>query len=126
MVVLCHAQLSYLIGQPSQLSQIERAQYTLFSFLFSHSFDPFSRSARSKSGGKAGIEKRKLQNKMRRETKGARKEIRADAAFIANLRAKQTRETDAYRKRKTKELLAGLGDQEGDFRKLQKKKKHMK
>jgi hypothetical protein len=63
---------------------------------------------------------------MKRERKGARKEIRADSAFIANLKAKKTRESDAHRKRKTKELMAGLGDQEGDCRKLQKSKKHLK
>ena len=38
----------------------------------------------------------------------------------------QMRDADATRKRKTKELLSGLGNQEGDWRKMQKKRKHMK
>ena len=38
----------------------------------------------------------------------------------------QSREADDIRKRKTKELLSGLGNQEGDWRKMQRKRKHMK
>ena len=32
---------------------------------------------------------------------------------------------DLERQRKTKELLSGLGNQEGEFRKMQRKKKRM-
>ena len=38
----------------------------------------------------------------------------------------QMREADATRKRKTKELISGLSNREGNWRKLQKKRKHMK
>ena len=38
----------------------------------------------------------------------------------------QMRAADSARKMKTKELLSGLGNQEGDWRKMQRKRKHMK
>ena len=46
--------------------------------------------------------------------------------IIETVNPAQMREADATRKRKTKELISGLGNQEGDWRKMQKKRKHMK
>ena len=57
------------------------------------------------------------------ERKGARKEIRADNAFLATQRAKLARAKDVDRQEKTKAIFSGLASQEGDYKKLLKKKK---
>ena len=57
------------------------------------------------------------------ERKGARKEIRADNAFLASQRAKLARAKDLDRQEKTKAIFSGLASQEGDYKKLLKKKK---
>ena len=66
-------------------------------------------------------EKAKLEHKMKREFKAAKKDIRADNAFLAAQRAKEIRFKDMERVRKTKEIMSGLGVQEGEFRLMQKK-----
>ena len=57
------------------------------------------------------------------EKKGARKEIRKDTAFLAAQKAAELRAKDADRRQKTKDLLNSLANQEGDYQKLQRKKK---
>ena len=56
---------------------------------FPSSFDPF---VKKRTGSKEKLEQSKLLHKMKREKKGAKKDIRADAAFIAEQRAKEARE----------------------------------
>lgn len=56
---------------------------------FLSSFDPF---VKKRTGPKEKLELSKLMHKMKREKKGAKKEIRADSAFIAAQRAKEARE----------------------------------
>lgn len=67
---------------------ISKPCFKTASFLFS-SFDPF---VKKRTGPKDKQEMSKLLHKMKREKKGAKKDIRADAAFIANQRAKEARE----------------------------------
>ncbi|XP_059084097.1 nucleolar protein 14-like [Tigriopus californicus] len=86
-------------------------------------FDPF---VKKRVGSREKLELSKLLHKTKREKKGAKKEIRADAAFIASQKAKDRRELDLERTKKTKAILSSLGNQEGDVRKLQRKKSRMK
>lgn len=57
-------------------------------FLF-FSFDPFAR--KRETGSKEKQEMSKLLYKMKREKKGAKKDIRADMAFLATQKAKEAR-----------------------------------
>ena len=68
----------------------------------------------------------KLNHKLKREKKGAKKDLRADAAFLAKQKAKERREKDADRMKKTKAILAGLGGQEGEYRQMQRQKSKKK
>ena len=69
----------------------------------------------------------KLNHKLKREKKGAKKDLRADSAFLAKLKYKEKRDKDQDRLFKTKAILGGLGSQEGEYRTFlrekQKKKK---
>ena len=87
------------------------------------SFDPF---VKKRNLSKDKQELAKLNHKLKREKKGARKDLRADSAFLARLKAKEKRDKDTDRMAKTKAILGGLGGQEGEYRQMQrqKKKKH--
>eukprot|EP00095_Tigriopus_kingsejongensis_P002460 maker-scaffold1069_size64751-snap-gene-0.13 protein:Tk02460 transcript:maker-scaffold1069_size64751-snap-gene-0.13-mRNA-1 annotation:"nucleolar protein 14 homolog" len=86
-------------------------------------FDPFMKK---RVGSREKLELNKLIHKTKREKKGAKKDIRADAAFLATQKAKDRRERDLERMKRTKDILSGLGNQEGEVRQLEKKKKRMK
>uniref|UniRef100_A0A0K2TJ27 Nucleolar protein 14 n=1 Tax=Lepeophtheirus salmonis TaxID=72036 RepID=A0A0K2TJ27_LEPSM len=83
-------------------------------------YDPFQKK---RSGNKEKLENDKFIHKIKREMKGAKKDIRADSAFLAKQKAKELRQRDEERQRKTKEILSGLGNQEGDYRKIVNSKK---
>ena len=87
------------------------------------SFDPF---VKKRNLSKDKQELAKLNHKLKREKKGAKKDLRADAAFLARLKAKEKRDKDADRMSKTKAILGGLGGQEGEFRQIQRQKKKKK
>ena len=86
-------------------------------FIF-FSFDPLQKK---RNGPKS--EMSKLNHKLKREKKGAKKDLRADSAFLAKQKAKEKRDKDSERMRKTKAILSGLGSQEGEFRQFQRQKK---
>ena len=65
----------------------------------------------------------KLNHKLKRERKGAKKDLRADTAFLAKQKAKEKRERDVDRMQRTKAIMSGLGSQEGEFRQFQRQKK---
>lgn len=67
-----------------------------------------------------------MNHKLKREKKGAKKDLRADAAFLARQKAKERREKDSDRMQKTKAILGGLGGQEGEYRQFQRQKKKNK
>lgn len=73
-------------------------------------------------GTKAYLEKQKLLYKLKRERKGARREIQRDTAFLARQQLIETLQSDAERKRKIGQIMGGLQVQEGEFKKLKKKK----
>jgi uncharacterized protein (DUF2225 family) len=59
---------------------------------------------------------------MKREKKSAKKDLRADTAFLAKQKSKELREKDADRMQRTKSILSGLGGQEGEYRANQREK----
>ena len=97
-------------------------------------------------GSKEKLEQDKLQHKIKREMKGAIREIRKDNAFLSRQKIKEQIERqvqitstilsnfylhvlfitifrDTERKRKVKELLGSLAMQEGEVNKMKKTKK---
>ena len=108
-------------------------------------FDCHSFEGRKKRvGSKEKLEREKLQHKLKREMKGAIREIRKDNAFLGRQKIKEQIERyinliqmtnltklminnacfirDNERKRKAKEILSSLAIQEGEFKKMKKAK----
>merc|ERR1719239_989048 len=89
----------------------------------SSSREDFKPGQKKRQGSREMLEEQKMRHKLKQERKGARKEIRADNAFLATQRAKLARAKDVDRQEKTKAIFSGLASQEGDYKKLLKKKK---
>ena len=89
------------------------------------SFDPLVKK-RNNDVSRGKQEMAKLNHKLKREKKAAKKDLRADAAFLAKQKAKEKRLKDEERTRKTKAILGGLGGQEGEYRQMQRQKKKKK
>merc|ERR1719273_2778068 len=85
--------------------------------------EDFKPGQKKRQGSREMLEEQKMRHKLKQERKGARKEIRADNAFLATQRAKLARAKDLDRQEKTKAIFSGLASQEGDYKKLLKKKK---
>merc|ERR1712059_228819 len=83
-------------------------------------FEPFKKK---RTGNREMLEEQKMRHKLKQERKGAGKEIRQDTAFLATLKAKEARQKDKDRQDKTKAIFSNLANQEGDYKKLIKKKK---
>ena len=86
-------------------------------------FDPFQKK---RVGSKDKLEMDKLQHKVKRERKAAKKDLRKDSAFLAKHKAKEAREKDRERIQKTRNIMSGLGSQEGEYRKFLNSKKRKK
>ena len=76
-------------------------------------FDPFQKKH---YGSREKLEMDKLQHKVKREKKSAKKDLRKDTAFLAKQKAREAREKDQERIRKTRSIMSGLGSQEGEYR----------
>ncbi|XP_045127343.1 nucleolar protein 14-like isoform X2 [Portunus trituberculatus] len=91
-----------------------------------HMFEPAIEKiidgVKKRHGTKEYLEKQKLIHKLKREKKGARKAVRGDTAFLARQQLQETLQSDADRKRKVGQIMSGLQMQEGDFKKMKKKK----
>lgn len=77
---------------------------------------------KKRHGTKEYLEKQKLIHKLKREKKGARREIQRDTAFLARQQLQETLQSDAERKRKVNQIMSGLQVQEGDFKKMKRNK----
>ena len=86
-------------------------------------FDPFQKKH---YGSREKLEMDKLEHKVKREKKSAKKDLRKDTAFLAKQKAKEAREKDQERIRKTRNIMSGLGSQEGEYRKFLASKKKKK
>lgn len=78
---------------------------------------------RKNSGNKAKNEYDKLKYKVKREMKGAVKEIRKDTQFLAKQQLGEQLEKDSTRKRKVKELKSAIENERRDIKMLEKRKK---
>ncbi|XP_069798101.1 nucleolar protein 14 [Narcine bancroftii] len=70
-------------------------------------------------------ERLRLIHKHRREFKGAIREIRKDAQFLARHKFSDIVQRDSERKRKVKMLMNSLATQEGDWKALKRKKRKL-
>jgi nucleolar protein 14 len=86
-------------------------------------FDESFTAGRRKSHSKAESERQKLIHKVRREKKGAIREIRKDYRFLAQQKLKDQMERDAARKKKVREILGDLAMQQADAKAEKRKRK---
>ncbi|EDW44724.1 GM15357 [Drosophila sechellia] len=75
---------------------------------------------------KAKEERAKLLHKIKREKKGAIREIRRDTAFVQTLRLKQTLQSDKERHEKVKRIYQEASVQQGELNELARAKKKKK
>ncbi|KAK3873272.1 hypothetical protein Pcinc_021699 [Petrolisthes cinctipes] len=73
-------------------------------------------------GTKEYLEKQKLLHKLKRERKGARREIQQDNVFMARQKLAETLQRDAERAKKMRQIMSELQLQEGEVKKMKKKK----
>lgn len=91
-------------------------KYSIFYVYF------FSRDGKNrKYTSKAKAEEEKLRYKLKKETKGAIREIRRDAAFLSKVQIKQQIRSDEERKRKVKEIFGDAATQQHELKKFKKK-----
>lgn len=67
-------------------------------------------------------EREKMIHKIKREMKGAIREVRRDSSFLANLKIKEQIKSDVERKRKVKEIFGDAAVQQSEFNKMKRKK----
>nr|CDJ89567.1 Nop14 protein domain containing protein [Haemonchus contortus] len=103
-------QMSRTVTEKSMLKMLEPR--------FEDNFDPERpRMGREKKRQGARAEKEKLRHLVKKETRGAIKELRKDAAFLNRKQLKETAAKDKDRKEKTKRLMGGLQSQQGEWNK---------
>ncbi|XP_072026375.1 nucleolar protein 14-like isoform X2 [Amphiura filiformis] len=88
--------------------------------LIEEDYDPIRKK---RKGNKAQTERQRLVHRHKREMKGAIREIRKDAQFLARHKLKVQLDKDAERKQRVKEIHHLLGTQEGEMRAMERKKK---
>ena len=67
--------------------------------------------------GKKNVEAM-LKKKIKQENKGAIRELKRDAAFLANVKLQETKRSDKERKRKVNMIMHGLETQESEHKKV--------
>eukprot|EP00051_Salpingoeca_urceolata_P021035 m.323144 g.323144 ORF g.323144 m.323144 type:complete len:868 (-) comp19723_c0_seq3:67-2670(-) len=80
-------------------------------------------SGRKNDADKERKEERKLKYMLKKEQKGAIRELRKDAAFMAKVQLGEMREADSERRQKRKQIDALLGQQAGEMKQYTKGKK---
>ncbi|XP_048448596.1 nucleolar protein 14-like [Rhincodon typus] len=93
--------------------------------LFTPKIVEVSDYGRKRGGTRQEKERMRLVHKHKREFKGAVREIRKDAQFLARQRFSDIMEGDAERKRKVKVLFHNLATQEGEWKAMKKKKRKL-
>ncbi|XP_078071316.1 nucleolar protein 14 [Mustelus asterias] len=80
---------------------------------------------RKRGGTRQERERMRLVHKHKREFKGAVREIRKDAQFLARQKFSDMMEGDAERKRRVKMLFHNLATQEGEWKAMKRKKRKL-
>ncbi|XP_055298029.1 nucleolar protein 14 homolog [Sitodiplosis mosellana] len=109
--------LTYLVPElkrPKTLRQLEPKYERVYD----------DRRDRSKNAGNAAVRKG-LQRKIKKETKGAVREIRRDNAFLAKVQLKRRLQSDVERRDKVKRIFSEASIQQGELNAIDRKKKHL-
>ncbi|GCB79755.1 hypothetical protein scyTo_0018804 [Scyliorhinus torazame] len=93
--------------------------------LFTPKIVEVSDYGRKRGGTRQERERMRLVHKHKREFKGAIREIRKDAQFLARQKFADVMEGDAERKRKVKVLFNNLATQEGEWKAMKRKKRKL-
>ncbi|XP_022106736.1 nucleolar protein 14-like [Acanthaster planci] len=109
-------QLTSLSVRPKPHLQREKKRpqpLPMFEPKIEEDYDPVRK--KRKNAGSAKNEKQRLLHNYKREMKGAIREIRKDAQFLAREKIKEQMERDSERKEKVKRIHQLLAGQEGDY-----------
>lgn len=91
--------------------------------LFEPKIEEFWSGKKKKGGPNREVnEKQRLAHKIKREMKAAVREIKRDNEVLATHQLEVMTKKDAERKRKTKELMNSLANQEGDYKAIKRAK----
>ncbi|XP_035673033.1 nucleolar protein 14-like [Branchiostoma floridae] len=110
-----HSQATY---PPLQYEKLKPKPLKLYEPKFDEDYNP----ERKMKGSRKQKEKERLLKMHKREMKGAVREIRKDAQFLARQQLQEQMDKDAERKRKVKEIMHHLSSQEGECKQIAKKK----
>ncbi|KAG8036541.1 hypothetical protein G9C98_003863 [Cotesia typhae] len=139
---LANNELNYLIFEKKRpkpfkflkpLVTLVYVQFHLFYFLFIYLdvliylfiffiFRSDVKKFRAKSSREDKAEQEKLALKLKKETKGAIRELKRDAAFLAKVQIKDQIKSDQERKRKVREIFGEAATQQGELNKMQRRK----
>ncbi|XP_031569583.1 nucleolar protein 14-like [Actinia tenebrosa] len=84
------------------------------------------KSKKAKVGNKKTNEVQKLKYKLKREFKGAVREVRKDSQFLSRQKLQEQLERDAERMRKVKEIEHMLGNEQAEVNVMNRKKRKLK
>uniref|UniRef100_A0A182N8G5 Nucleolar protein 14 n=1 Tax=Anopheles dirus TaxID=7168 RepID=A0A182N8G5_9DIPT len=71
-------------------------------------------------------QRRKLQQKVKKVTRGAKREIRLDNEFIANLQHKRRMQSDRERQQKVRQIFSHASEQQAEWKSLDRRAKYRK
>ncbi|XP_077992543.1 nucleolar protein 14-like isoform X2 [Glandiceps talaboti] len=108
--------------KPRNFLQKEKKKPPSMKFFEPKIEEDYDMDSKKKNKDKRMNEMQKLTYKHRREMKGAVREIRKDSQFIARQKLQEQLERDAERKQKVNELHQMLAYQEGDCKRIGRKK----
>ncbi len=86
----------------------------------------FSLDRKSHDPNRERAEQQKLKYQYKKEFKGAVRELKKDAEFIAREKIQNIKVKDAQYKKRMNQIMGELGDQEGTMKGIDKQKKKMK
>ncbi|KAL8593217.1 hypothetical protein ACOMHN_009872 [Nucella lapillus] len=80
---------------------------------------------KKRKGTREQLERERLKHRVKKEFKGALREVRKDSHFLANQKLVDTQKRDAERQKKLKRIYGDLSNQEGEVRALKRQKNRL-
>ncbi|KAK0182608.1 hypothetical protein PV327_000728 [Microctonus hyperodae] len=111
--ILSEKKLEYLIPEKKKPKALRLYEPKIVKVYDGKQFKPMSKQKQ---------ERAKLMAKVKKETKGAMREMRRDTAFLAKVQIKQQIRNDEERKRKVREIYGDAALQQGELNKMKRKK----